>query len=262
MATTVQILTTNYSGETAQITFSPCSGGTIDLGSHELPYNHISNDDNHLGDYLLYFVSNNESCTFTIPCPTATPTPTPEPTSTPTVTPNPTSTPTPTETPTPTPTPCPEPGPVLRTFCDGIDLREEIAGGPDGCGKVDYVIEYNAIACGGSGPTPTPEPTYTPTPTPTPEPTITPTPTPEPTFSYIGCGYGNTAEAACSNSSLNPQILYSNCDSFEFGLGCIIYVDTFPNALTGYSYVFINTSLWNVNPSTGVVTGFAPGEQC
>jgi hypothetical protein len=75
MATTVQILTTNYSGETATITFSPCSGGTINLGSHVIPYNYIS--DNYLGDYSLYFADFNQTCTFSIPCPTATPTPTP-----------------------------------------------------------------------------------------------------------------------------------------------------------------------------------------
>jgi hypothetical protein len=53
MATTVQILTTNYSGQIATITFSPCSGGTINLGSHVIPYNYIS--DNYLGDYSLFF---------------------------------------------------------------------------------------------------------------------------------------------------------------------------------------------------------------
>jgi len=74
MATTVQILTTNYSGQTATITFSPCSGGTINLGSQVVPYNYVS--DNYLGDYSLYFADFSQTCTFSIPCTTATPTPT------------------------------------------------------------------------------------------------------------------------------------------------------------------------------------------
>ena len=255
MATTVQILTTNYDGETANITFIPCSGGTIDLGSQVLPYNYISNEDNYQGDYTLYFTDFNETCTFTVPC--NTPTPTPEPTSTPTPTPEPTSTPTPTPEPTstPTPTPCPPDGTILRTFCDGVDLREEIANG--NCGRMDYVIEYNAISCGGTGPTPTPEPTSTPTPTPEP----TSTPTPLPITPYYNSGYGFTPEGAC-NDVINNRTLFSNCDSIEFEIGCTVYVDTFPNALIGYNYVFINTSLWNINPATGEITGFAPGEQC
>ena len=87
---TVEILTTNYSGQTADITFSPCSGGTINLGSQILPYNYVT--DYYYGDYSLYFSAYNSTCTFSIPCPS----PTPTTTVTPTVTPTPTITPTPT----------------------------------------------------------------------------------------------------------------------------------------------------------------------
>ena len=86
MATVIQILTTNYSGETAQITFTPCSGGTIDLGNQVLPYNYES--ENYQGSYSLYFSAFTKTCTFEIPCPTL------EPTQTPTNTPTPTPTPT------------------------------------------------------------------------------------------------------------------------------------------------------------------------
>ena len=114
MATVIQILTTNYSGETAQITFTPCSGGTINLGNQVLPYNYES--ENYQGSYSLYFSAFTKTCTFDIPCPTLeptqTPTNTPTPTSTnipPTQTPTPTSTdvPPPTNTPTPTSTDVP-----------------------------------------------------------------------------------------------------------------------------------------------------------
>jgi hypothetical protein len=112
MATSIRILTTNYSGQTATITFSPCSGGTINLGSHVVPYDYVS--ENYMGGYSLYFADFSQTCTFNIPCTTgatptptvivATATPTPNPTATPTDTPLPaTETPTPTATPTPLP---------------------------------------------------------------------------------------------------------------------------------------------------------------
>ena len=106
-----------YSGQTAEIIFSPCSGGTINLGTHLLPYDYVS--DNYEGSYSLYFSGFSIYCDFNIPCPcdlivefptTLTPTPTITQTITPTITPTPTPTstdppPTPTNTPTITQTP-------------------------------------------------------------------------------------------------------------------------------------------------------------
>ena len=105
-----------YSGQTAEIIFSPCSGGTINLGTHLLPYDYVS--DNYEGSYSLYFSGFSIYCDFNIPCPCdlivefPTPTVTNTPTLTPTKTPTPTPsntvtstvTPTPTNTKTPTPT--------------------------------------------------------------------------------------------------------------------------------------------------------------
>ena len=96
---------------------------------------------------------------------------------------------------------------------------------------------------------------------PTATPTPTPTATPGPLTSFGGCGYGTTASGACNDTSANSRTLYSNCDGLSFGVGCQIYVDTFPNALTGYDYVNINSSTWDVNPSTGVVIALS-SEQC
>lgn len=93
---TLEILTTNYSGQTADITFYPCSGGTINLGSQVLPYNYVS--DYVYGNYDLSFSAYGTTCSFTVPCPS----PTPTPTNTATVTPTPEVTTTPTVTPTPT----------------------------------------------------------------------------------------------------------------------------------------------------------------
>jgi hypothetical protein len=95
---TLEILTTNYSGQTADIIFSPCTGGTINLGSQVLPYNYVS--EYIYGDYELTFSAYGGSqCFLSIPCPSPTPTPTQ------TITPTPTNTATPTVTPTNTPTP-------------------------------------------------------------------------------------------------------------------------------------------------------------
>ncbi len=95
---TLEILTTNYSGQTADIVFSPCTGGTINLGSQVLPYNYVS--EYIYGDYELTFSAYGGSqCFLSIPCPSPTPTPTQ------TITPTPTNTMTPTVTPTNTPTP-------------------------------------------------------------------------------------------------------------------------------------------------------------
>jgi hypothetical protein len=157
-------------------------------------------------------------------CVTPTPTPTVTSTSTPTPTPSMTgATPTPTITATSTSTPTP-------TASSG-------------------------------GPTPTPTPTATPTSTPTPTPTSTSTPTPTPTSggvtSFGGCGYGSSVSAACNDAGINNRTLYSDCDAGSFGVGCYVYVDTFPNPLTGYTNVFMNSACWDINSSTGIVTAFS-----
>jgi hypothetical protein len=93
MPTTIQITTDNYDGQTAVITYYPDTGGTINLGSHVLPYDY--NADYYYGTYSLYFPEFDTTCTLVIANQTPTPTPT--------------NTPTPTLTPTPTPTPTQQP---------------------------------------------------------------------------------------------------------------------------------------------------------
>jgi len=91
--------------------------------------------------------------------------------------------------------------------------------------------------------------------------TLTPTTTTTPVTSFGGCGYGSSVAGACNDASANNRTLYSNCDGGTFGVGCFVYVDTFPNALTGYTNVFMNLASWDVNPSTGQVTAYS-SEQC
>jgi hypothetical protein len=105
------------------------------------------------------------------------------------------------------------------------------------------------------------EPTPTPTPTATSTPTPTPTETPGGVTSFGGCGYGSSVAAACTDAGINSRTLYSDCDSGSFGIGCFVYVDTFPNPLTGYTNVFMNGANWDINSSTGLVTALS-SEQC
>lgn len=126
MSIGIIISSTNYSGQTGDITFYPTTGGTINLGTHTLPY--IYSSDYPYGTYDVYFSSYGNTCSISYllpsPTPTETPTSTPSPTDTPTPTETPTETPTstptntptltitPTETPTNTPTPTSTPQPV------------------------------------------------------------------------------------------------------------------------------------------------------
>jgi len=212
--------------------------------------------------------------------PTFTPTPTPTLTATPTPTPTattegPTFTPTPTPTVTPTATPVPEcvisvgfevdsPGDVRYVTCCGITKYETFGIGPQiiiDCLQYNSLfatsatissINYSVSSCTCI----TPTPTATATPTPTPTPTL-----PAGLNAFTGCGRGTSEASVCNDASTNNRTLYSDCDSGTFGVGCYVYVDTFPNALTGYDYVFMNGATWDINSSTGVVTTYS-SEQC
>jgi hypothetical protein len=114
MGKTLRILTENYSGYSGSIVFYPATGGTINLGTHILPYDYETDD--YYGQYKIYIPQVNKTCVLDYYEPTATPTPTPTPT--PTLTIAPTNTPTPTETPTNTPTPTPTPANFANLFIE------------------------------------------------------------------------------------------------------------------------------------------------
>ena len=97
----VSIFSDNLSGLTANVTFYPCSGGTIDLGIQTFPFTYVT--DYWYGNYDCYVPTYAYNYIIDVPCPSLTPTPTP--TNTPTVTQTPTNTPTQTSTETPTNTP-------------------------------------------------------------------------------------------------------------------------------------------------------------
>ena len=73
----------NLSGATTEVTFRPCSGGTISLGTQVFPFNYVN--EYYFGTYDCYVPLYDYVYTVEVPCPSATPTPTP--TVTPTATP-------------------------------------------------------------------------------------------------------------------------------------------------------------------------------
>ena len=66
------ITTDNYDGQLADITFYPCSGGSINIGEVLLPYNYLSGY--YYGTYNIYFPDFDKTCTLDVPCLTPTPT--------------------------------------------------------------------------------------------------------------------------------------------------------------------------------------------
>ena len=74
-------------------------------------------------------------------------------------------------------------------------------------------------------------------------------------FEYTNCGYGSSVSEACSDAVFNGRTLWSDCPSGIFGTDCTIYSNnTEPAILVGYSFVFINNQVYDVNSSTGVVS--------
>jgi hypothetical protein len=81
MGTFLEITTSNYNGQFANITFLPCSGGSIYIGQVTLPYYY--DNPYYYGTYQIYIPKYDKYCDIVIPCPTplvtSTPTPTPTP---------------------------------------------------------------------------------------------------------------------------------------------------------------------------------------
>jgi hypothetical protein len=95
----VSIFSDNLSGQTANVTFFPCTGGTISLGDQVFPFTYVT--DYWYGTYDCYVSTYAYSYVVEVPCPSPTPTPTITQTKTPSETPTSTVTTTITSTPTP-----------------------------------------------------------------------------------------------------------------------------------------------------------------
>jgi hypothetical protein len=200
----VTIFSENLSGLTANVTFYPCSGGTISLGDQVFPFNYV--DDYYFGQYDCYVPLYDYNYILEIPCPTVTPTVTPTETPTPTVTETPTNTPTVTETPTNTPTETPTPTVTeTPTETPTPTVTETPTNTPTVTETPTNTPTETPTNTPTNTPTETPTPTVTETPTETPTPTVTETPTQTPTptntrFSFLSCT-GSTSDEACACSS-------------------------------------------------------------
>lgn len=181
MSNVIQITSNNFNGQYADITFYPCSGGSISLGYQLLPYDYAQ--DNYEGTYDIYVSAYTLTCQLVIACPS----PTPTSTTTPTITPTTTVTPTPTD-----PRTCRTYEIGNYSFCSNFTWTE-----CDGSTSATTLCNgETAIICAKNGsvsfdlngfindigtcplPSPTPTPTTTVTPTPSVTPTLTPTPSP------------------------------------------------------------------------------------
>jgi hypothetical protein len=185
MAIGVRILSDDLSGQTANVTYLPDTGGTIDLGSQIFPFNYIS--DYYYGTYNCYVPLYGYTYSLNVPGPTPSPTPTmtSTPTNTPGLSPSPTSTETPTptttETPTVTPTNTSTPTPSVT-------------------------IGLTPTATASNTPTPSITPSITPTNTETPTntPTNTETPTNTPTNTQTSTQTPTNTETPTTTPTTTP----------------------------------------------------------
>ncbi len=60
----IVISSTNYNGQVANITFYPVTGGSINIGTHTIPYTYIT--DFYYGEYNIHFSNYNKTCKFII----------------------------------------------------------------------------------------------------------------------------------------------------------------------------------------------------
>ena len=65
---TIQISSTNYNGQFADIAFFPTTGGVIQLGELSVPFEYVSSNPN--GTYELFFSAFSKTCTVVVDIPT------------------------------------------------------------------------------------------------------------------------------------------------------------------------------------------------
>ena len=273
MGTFLEITTSNYNGQLANITFFPCSGGSINIGQVTLPYYY--NNNYYYGVFQIYIPKYDITCDIVIPCPT------------PTI-------PTPTKTPTPTRRITNLPYNVLSCCgaLSGVVILPStfIIGNTILLNGSCYTITGTAIKgtiptfywnnskiylscdrCTSINPcTLTPTPTKTQTPTPTPTPNVTPsyTPTPTPTSTPASCK-GNLVtnpnfEGSLSGWTLTPASGWTWSDFYG---GSANYVASnggiSQNILTVGATYQITFTLYNYAPCTenGYVVVSAGGNE-
>jgi hypothetical protein len=66
MVSYLEILTTNYNGQDAEITHIDCDGNVINIGTVTLPYLYESED--YRGTYSIYIPNYDKTCDLEVPC--------------------------------------------------------------------------------------------------------------------------------------------------------------------------------------------------
>jgi hypothetical protein len=66
MVSYLEILSTNYNGQEAEIIHTDCEGNVIDVGTVTLPYNYMSED--YRGTYSIYIPNYDTTCDLEVPC--------------------------------------------------------------------------------------------------------------------------------------------------------------------------------------------------
>jgi hypothetical protein len=82
--------------------------------------------------------------------------------------------------------------------------------------------------------------------------TTTSTTTAPPIYSFSGCGYSNISVSSACSDATNNRTLTSTCSTITDG--CPLFTNpggTSP--LTGYSYVVVDGTVYDVDSATGVV---------
>jgi hypothetical protein len=233
----VSIFSDNLSGQTAIVTFFPCTGGTISLGTQVFPFSYIT--DYWYGTYDCYVPTYAYSYVVDVPCPS--PTPTPTQTQTPGLTPTPTETATPTQTPTPS---------VTTGLTPTATASQTPT--PTTTPSVTPSVTIGLTPTATETPTNTPTPTETETPTPTP--TLTQTPTPiNYQFALI---YGSNPNEACSGSDVNYYGSRSGGPTLD--VGEILYTNAGVTTPAPDGYYAAGTTIYRVSGGMGEIYGKYP----
>ena len=233
----VSIFSDNLSGLTANVTFYPCSGGTINLGDQVFPFTYVT--DYWYGSYDCYVPTYAYNYILSVPCPSATPssTPTPTPTATPIIT----QTTTPTETSTPTQSPT-----NTETPTNTPTNTETPTNTPT---NTETPTPTNTPT-NTETPTNTPTNTETPTSTATPTPTLTQTPT---SINYqFQLGYGSFPNEACSATETSFYGTRSGGPTIE--VTEILYTNDTVTTPVPDGYYSDGTILYIVSGGSGEVT--------
>lgn len=79
-----------------------------------------------------------------------------------------------------------------------------------------------------------------------------------PSYAIGGCGVSNSNEAgACSDASLNPKTLYSDCAALSLAPGCVLCWDAALQSPVTELYVFADAQNWDMDGNGVIVSSSA-----